>query len=624
MRASINPGAVHTIGQTAFTTREVADAIALIDATGQAPLLEAGLPTGGRPRSVGVRALLVGLLLLARSGQPLYLNRLPAVLNNLTPSQRHGLGIRSQVTRRVTDTLFTRTFHQLDASPHYGGKGLAADAAADRDAKLQAFVDWLVAASLPSDDDYTAPGDLAFDATFIDANSRPVATAKKRLINTYAAQATKRGEKLEPGDVLADDARLAQALGLDSWGEDPAADRKALRDARRSTRDPADRDAATIVHKGTIRHAYAVHLAVDVPTRADVAQRLAAQADAALAKAQGRAPKVAPPEPTPLLIRRLVVTASTAAPGTTGSDLLVGLPTSPPGQRNGWKPSDIVADRGYSNAKPENWHDPLRSAGYHLIHDLHRDHRGAQRGHDGIVIIDGQPYSPGILDHPDLLDIPVPPIGATRAQIRAYQAHIERRRPYLLPRHAAVTHGEPLRLACPAVRGKLACPQRHTGPQLVELAARGVPEVFAPPATPLPPICVNKTVRIPDDVLAQRQDRDLLFGSTHWYDAFHRRRPRVEGINGIAKNPAGPHIAGMRVRVRGRARVSVLVAFVAVATNIAQAQAHVEKQAHIRHLDQQAALARRSRKPRPGDRHPRGTGRHLRTVADPPDQPDAD
>ena len=30
---------------------------------------------------------------------------------------------------------------------------------------------------------------------------------------------------------------------------------------------------------------------------------------------------------------------------------------------------------------------------------------------------------------------------------------------------------------------------------------------------------------------------DLEWGSRAWYDSFVRRRPRVEGANGILKNP---------------------------------------------------------------------------------------
>jgi hypothetical protein len=590
------PGRVasRTIGVTTFTPTEAAAAIDLIDGSGIVTLIEPLLPSGGRPRVMNVRSLFVGLLLLTRSGQPGYLNRVAALLNALPPSPKRTLGLTSPVTTRMVRVLFRNVTAQLDGSTEYRGKGLKPAERSSRDDRLQELLDLLIAATLPEDAEYTSGGDLAFDATIIDANARAEATKKRRRIKAAVKAATAAGDSTAIEDMLLKDKALAEALGVPTWGEDPEGHTAAATTAKRHSRRAADRDATTMVYKGRLRHSYALHLAVDVPTRDQVAMRRAREADEVAAEAAGRAPTAPVPDPVPLLVRRMVVTASTAAPGKVGADLLTGLPASAPGRRNGWSPSDVVADRGYSNAKPENWHDPMRNAGFHLIHDLHPMRQGHTSSIDGVAIVDGQAYSPGILDYPDLINLKPPPIGASRADIATYQAAVELRRPFLLPRHGLTKPGATIRVACPALRGKLGCPIRGTVGLTI---SKGVPEVFFGPTAPLPAICTTKTVRLPAGSLAHGQDRDLLFGSREWYDAFTRRRPRVEGANGIAKNQTGPHLGPMRIRVRSRARVSLLVAFVIAALNIAAVEAWRDNLTRARKLDADAADARRSRTP---------------------------
>jgi hypothetical protein len=236
----------------------------------------------------------------------------------------------------------------------------------------------------------------------------------------------------------------------------------------------------------------------------------------------------------------------------------------------------------------------LRSAGYKLIHDLHPARRGHTATVDGVVVIDGNAYSPGILNYPQLVNAAPPPIGATRAAWDIYFNLIELRRPFLLP-----AHGRPdpaatsARLTCPALRGKLGCPVRGTIPLVI---SKGVPEVFTPPVAPLPPICSAKTVTVPTDVLAHAQDAGLLYGTRAWYDAYTRRRPRVEGTNGIIKNPAGGHIEKMRLRVRGLARFSILAGFIVAANNIAAVDQWRSEMARTSVDNGKAAIARRSRR----------------------------
>ena len=79
-------------------------------------------------------------------------------------------------------------------------------------------------------------------------------------------------------------------------------------------------------------------------------------------------------------------------------------------------------------------------------------------------------------------------------------------------------------------------------------------------------MCTLSWLTIPPDVIGRSMD--LEWGSRAWYDSFVRRRPRVEGANGILKNPTFAALAHMNIRVRGRAKVGLFAAFAAAITNL--------------------------------------------------------
>ena len=66
---------------------------AVVDASGQAPVIEARLPTGGRPRQLAVRTLLVGVLLAASDDRPLQLVRVHQALISLDEPDKARLGV---------------------------------------------------------------------------------------------------------------------------------------------------------------------------------------------------------------------------------------------------------------------------------------------------------------------------------------------------------------------------------------------------------------------------------------------------------------------------------------------------------------------------------------------------
>jgi hypothetical protein len=66
---------------------------AVVDAAGIAPSLEALLPVGVRPRQLGVRTLLLGMLLTQVEHRPAHLSRIHAALVGLGDADRRRLGV---------------------------------------------------------------------------------------------------------------------------------------------------------------------------------------------------------------------------------------------------------------------------------------------------------------------------------------------------------------------------------------------------------------------------------------------------------------------------------------------------------------------------------------------------
>ena len=118
----------------------------VVDRCGIAAGLELALPTGGRPRQLPVRTLLVGMLASAADGRPAHLTRVHQSLVALDSADRRRLGVdvdwRSG-PHRLTYRQVERTFGLLEAvlaaGTNNGGPGEA----------LSAAVDALVEASIP-------------------------------------------------------------------------------------------------------------------------------------------------------------------------------------------------------------------------------------------------------------------------------------------------------------------------------------------------------------------------------------------------------------------------------------------------------------------------------------------
>lgn len=627
-RAAASTMAPHPV----FGRADVRRAEELVDRSGVVEVFEPLLPTGGRPRDLSLRTLLVGIALTAAANGPLYVNRLHQVLLALHPRTQARLGVAwtdrhgrsKQVTLRRVEHLYKNFARLVDGSEHFAGAGLEPAERAERDQRLGLLTQMLLDASLPQD--WTSQGHIAVDATFIDANSRPVHTLRRKQIAKAAARAVKKGRATDLPSLLADDRKLAKALGIPDFGEDPDLDAARLKRVRRATRKAADPDAATIVAKGTLRHAYAAHLAVSLPSEEQTAARLTYEEDALRAQQEGRAVRALKPEPEPLFVLGLSLTASTASPAATCVELTdrlvngtdpaaTGLdPAAVPAPARTLPEGDLLADRGYSDALPDNFHLPLRELGRRLVFDLHKNHRGVTGHHRGAIIAFGNLYSPGLAaDYPDLVSTDAPSPFAPWEEWQRYFAEAEQRSAFRLHTNGRPDAAGYVRLGCPAQarRATIGCSVRNTLHLVGTAKGNGQRPVLDfivnPPAAPRPDVCTKTSITVPPDVIARSMD--LEWGSRAWYDSYVRRRPRVEGVNGIVKNPAFAALAHMHIRVRGRAKVSLFTVFALAIANLRAADRWRTQCAEVRKLNELTLAAPRPRAARRSRTAPAASGR---------------
>jgi hypothetical protein len=118
----------------------------IIDRSGIVPGLETALPTGGRPRQLRVRTLLVGMLACAADGRPAHLTRVHQALTALDGPDRRRLGVDVDWTAGAHQLTYRQvewTFGLLETVLADGAQaGRPSDA-------LTAVVDALIEASIP-------------------------------------------------------------------------------------------------------------------------------------------------------------------------------------------------------------------------------------------------------------------------------------------------------------------------------------------------------------------------------------------------------------------------------------------------------------------------------------------
>lgn len=169
-----------------------------MDDAGVAPALEARLPTGGRPRQLAARTLLVGMLLAARDGRPAHLVRVHRALVDLHPADRRRLGVDVDwragphtLTYRQVERTFGLVVAVLEDDHGNGqpGDGLAT------------LVDALMEASVP-DEHKGATSALAADWTDLETWARPPLGKEQTPADPDASWGHRRGHAPGAADEL--------------------------------------------------------------------------------------------------------------------------------------------------------------------------------------------------------------------------------------------------------------------------------------------------------------------------------------------------------------------------------------------------------------------------------------
>jgi len=141
---------------------------ALLEASGAAEMIESAMPSGGRPRQLPVRSLLLGFMLAASDDRPGHLTRAHAALSSLPAADRARLGVTA-IWRTGPHPL---TYRQVEHTNRTLRKMFAAECRDGRPGPLlSAVADALLEASIPKA--YRDGGDLAVDWTDVETFARP-------------------------------------------------------------------------------------------------------------------------------------------------------------------------------------------------------------------------------------------------------------------------------------------------------------------------------------------------------------------------------------------------------------------------------------------------------------------
>lgn len=529
---------------------QIAFCVAVVDRSGAAETLEALLRRRtGRPRRLALRALLVGLLLLATDDRPLHLKAVTRLLYlRLPPAWRERLGVVGEATTtkallaryRCVRYLFQLAVAVVDPSSEQKNrvlpeaelealrKKLCEAEVAERAARLQSVLDALLDATVGicSDEELAGfDGSVGLDATPVPLYSR----GPSRRAGTSASDPDG-GWYVREGDHREATGHSGKPLRKLHWALE-----------------------ATLVQMGR------------------------------------------PPGSLPAAHPNLVLALRLRRPGEDPAGTAVGLLASL-GAR-GYRAGLLAVDRGYSQARAEDFHLPVAALGYRLVMDYKTAQLGRQGQSRGGLLVDGAFYCPAL---PEQLVTCSADHRAGRLDDARYAELLAAREPWRLLRKEGPDHDGFVRYACPAQgeRPRLCCPLREEG-----LRALGRVPVLAPPAEP-PAVCTQGSVTIAPDVLA-RHRQELAYGSEAWRSTYATYRNTTEGANGFLKDAAHESLASPeRRRVRGVAAQSLLCCFLVMAGNIRKIAAF--RELHRTRLAATAVARARRRRVRLSQFHPRG------------------
>lgn len=267
-------------------------------------------------------------------------------------------------------------------------------------------------------------------------------------------------------------------------------------------------------------------------------------------------------EHAPPIIRVLHLAPGSTHRGLAGVEALDGMR-----RVLGQAPSEVMADRGYSYAKTENWAAPLFERGIRQVFDLHPNARGVNPGP-----IKGTQWRDGLLFVHD--KVTKHEAVAARSPLESPEVK-EKRAEAVAKRHAFSFGFEDwnlakgtVRLVGPAVRGQVRCVNHPASMRLkaVKQHSRGGRRVTRPTtAHVLGEECpCGKTKVVPiSDVI--RFYQPYVWGSPEWEHAYGARN-LSETANSNFKDHHGRFAKGS-IKVLGRNKIALALAFFVDAVN---------------------------------------------------------
>lgn len=523
---------------------------------------------GGRKAQFGFRPLLVGMALCAITGQGMVLRDIVRTLNALTYAQKKRCDCPEQVSERMVSRRYNALAEMLDSSAYSernrawitaNGRTAWAGEADEREQALQHFIDTLIEASIPAKHRTTGKTHLAIDATGVASWARQ----NKKWSNKHTAT-------------------------------DPDA---AWR-AHASTKVPHGTKTGKAAFGSKAWYGYWLHALVRIPEMTTRKNGQISMAD------------------TPAYIEAVSLSSAAADMAVEGAELLTRHTVT-----GGLTGGDIVMDRAYSHGY-QRFLEPARALGYTPHFDLRTDQLGMGGAVRGMIIVDGQPYSPSMPKRLRKITPPKIP-GATKAEITAWQQAVAQRATYAIRLRSINKQTGEMHYSCPAARDFTGA--RCTSKPESLTWAPTLPTLPGPIGTPAGDICAMQRLKVQAEDLPLWQPHQ--YGSEQWWASVSRRN-RVEGAFGNLKSPSGTNMVRGAIRVMGRAKTAIMVAMCAAAANLHTAQRANTAAASTASAAGSAASSRsaasggpvsaKKRGPRPRTRRLAGVRAALATNSPPP------
>jgi hypothetical protein len=554
---------------------------------------------GGRPALISDRAVLTGLLLLAKEGSAMFLTLLAELFQSrLSDESRELLGVEPAMTSFIGHTSqqkrwydnTARAFHRIsDLMDPYPQERRRAktlteiqeilnnhdtELAEKRKARLDEFTRLFVVMTFnvqPRDVRRASKKmDLSFDQTFV----RPATTkgyARKHLPSKVAEEARlKEKGLLKPGPV--------EAFG--GWHV-RTGERK---DAAKGEVDLTAPDAK----KASLNYVWALE--------ANFAVRVDAEAPG-----RHRFPS-------------LIVGATISLPNIRVAEEAVSLMRS--ANSIGLEPGVSDADKQYwANSTTDRLHDPAIAAGFTPSTDYRVDRLGVQGGANGALFIEGGVYCPGT---PKALQNATKDfMSSGKSDPDTYHARIGTRKAFQLHQKEKPDAKGRVPLTCPAIGPSptVTCPLREL---LKTATPRERPAVHGADVPDfVDKICKQHSASFKTADM-QRQAQAFEYGSKEWAEFHRHARNSIESLNAQVKAGGTEDIesAGRR-RVRGLAAAQVIITMLVTNFNIRKIAAFISDKIKADARSQTTGPTERPRRSRDSDWHNPYTGTYPAGITRP-------